>query len=156
LNCNLRHYILEGAALALAAVQQLTAAADDPTAADLPLLAPASATANPEEAAGDGAPTADLNAPDATTTATTAATTTTTTNAAKAVLVAPSPLAVLELHERLHGVLADCRCCCGAGGRGTFLRGALPRLTAARRPVAAEAARLKEEEEVGRCRLTLF
>jgi hypothetical protein len=58
-------------------------------------------------------------------------------------VAAPSPLGVLELHERLHGALADCRCCCGSFQRGAFLRASLPRLAAAREPIAAEAKRLR-------------
>ena len=58
-------------------------------------------------------------------------------------VAAPSPLVVLELHERLHGALADCRCCCGSFQRGAFLRASLPRLAAARDPIAAEAKRLR-------------
>mgnify|MGYP001971654451 CR=1 FL=1 len=59
---------------------------------------------------------------------------------------APSPLSVLELHERLHAALADCRCCCGAAARGggSFLRDAIPTLTTARAPFARESRRLKE------------
>ena len=33
---------------------------------------------------------------------------------------APDPVAVLELHERLHETLADCRCCAAPTGRGLF------------------------------------
>ena len=65
------------------------------------------------------------------------------TDACPAPNTTPSPHAVLALHEHLHACLADCRCCCGSFQRGAFLRSSMPRLAAARAPLAAEAARLK-------------
>ena len=39
---------------------------------------------------------------------------------------------VIELHEKLHERLADCRCCCGEGRKGVFLRSSLNQLAKCR------------------------
>ena len=113
--------VLERASEALAAVQQLVARADNPLEG-LP----------PGEDEGD---------------AVAAVTPVAAETGRPALESAPSPLGVLELHERLHGALADCRCCCGSFQRGAFLRASLPRLAAAREPLAAEAKRLRAKAQ---------
>ena len=119
--------VMERAAEALAVIQQIVTSADDPMDG-LP----------PRQAKENVAFEDDTMERGATNNVGAAA-----TDACPAPNTTPSPLAVLALHEHLHACLADCRCCCGSFQRGAFLRSSMPRLAAARAPLAAEAARLK-------------
>jgi len=59
-------------------------------------------------------------------------------------------LEMIELHEKLHDRLADCRCCCGDGRKGAFLKSSLVHLARSRnRITAAREARQIAEEPTG-------
>ena len=62
---------------------------------------------------------------------------------------------VIELHEKLHDRLADCRCCCGEARKGAFLKSSLIHLARHRNRVSAarEARQIAEEPKDGKKRV---
>jgi len=60
---------------------------------------------------------------------------------------------VIELHEKLHDRLADCRCCCGEGRKGAFLKSSLIQLANCRNRIT-KARELRHAAEPAKKRTT--
>lgn len=61
---------------------------------------------------------------------------------------------IIDLHEKLHLRLADCRCCCGEGRKGSFLKSSLVQMASMRNRITKAREQRHASEHASKARTT--